>query len=338
MAEVPAPIELPITVPTPERRSGTVLIIDDDDAIRRLYKKKLRCAGYDVIDASGGHAGFAAARIARVDVVLVDMMMPDVDGWGVLASFKNDVWLAEHKVICMSASPMTLADLQQGRVTADAWYVKAGGREIVDVVDGVLARRRQLLSMLPAGLSGPLRDIGVQTLIDGICAVRLRGVLRVDDGASCFDLAFDDGVIASAAVRSAVVGEVIDVDDAIDDREALLRLLELRDGQFAFEPCDAPPRRRLGQTWHAIARGLCDELNGRHARVLSSLLSLSRSVAVDDERLQLWRRHASRLARSIADRIAAGTPPREIIADEGASPVIVDEVVSDLLRRGVVRP
>jgi len=62
----------------PDRR---ILIVDDDDGIREVAQTSLELVGgYDVVTASSGAAGMALARSERPDAILLDVMMPDVDG------------------------------------------------------------------------------------------------------------------------------------------------------------------------------------------------------------------------------------------------------------------
>lgn len=66
----------------------TVLVIEDEPDIRELIRVNLELEGYRVIGACDGPAGLEAARRERPDVVLLDVMLPGIDGWGVLAQLK----------------------------------------------------------------------------------------------------------------------------------------------------------------------------------------------------------------------------------------------------------
>lgn len=65
-----------------ERRHGTILFVDDEDALRRSCRAALTALGYDVIVASGGDEAvrIARARHAEIDAVLLDLVMPGIDG------------------------------------------------------------------------------------------------------------------------------------------------------------------------------------------------------------------------------------------------------------------
>jgi PAS domain S-box-containing protein len=82
--------------------AGTVLVIDDDPASRQLLGRMLLKEGFRVLEAAGGEAGLELARTARPDVITLDVLMPGLDGWGVLASLKTDPALAAIPVVMVS--------------------------------------------------------------------------------------------------------------------------------------------------------------------------------------------------------------------------------------------
>jgi len=67
----------------------TVLVVEDDTAIRRGLCDALRFGGYRVLDAADGTAGLAAALAADVDLVLLDVLLPGRDGFEVLTELRR---------------------------------------------------------------------------------------------------------------------------------------------------------------------------------------------------------------------------------------------------------
>jgi PAS domain S-box-containing protein len=82
--------------------AGTVLVIDDDPEVRQLLARMLGKEGFRVIEATGGEEGIALARAERPDVITLDVLMPGLDGWGVLAALKNDPELASIPVVMLT--------------------------------------------------------------------------------------------------------------------------------------------------------------------------------------------------------------------------------------------
>ncbi|MCW2777977.1 MAG: response regulator containing a CheY-like receiver domain and an domain [Frankiales bacterium] len=81
-----------------------VLVIDDDDMIREVAGLSLSLlGGHEVVEASGGLAGVEAARSAPPDAILLDVMMPDLDGPGTLALLQADPVTTVVPVVFLTA-------------------------------------------------------------------------------------------------------------------------------------------------------------------------------------------------------------------------------------------
>lgn len=63
--------------------SARILIIDDDDAVTELFSLLLKVHGYEVLTANDGVTGIQRIEQERPDLVLLDLMMPEMDGWQV---------------------------------------------------------------------------------------------------------------------------------------------------------------------------------------------------------------------------------------------------------------
>jgi DNA-binding response OmpR family regulator len=82
---------------------GRVLVIDDEDDIRELCRVNLEFEGFQVFDAANGPLGLEAAVRHRPDVIFLDLMMPDMDGWEVLQRLKQDDSTAQIPVVLLTA-------------------------------------------------------------------------------------------------------------------------------------------------------------------------------------------------------------------------------------------
>jgi phosphoserine phosphatase RsbU/P len=82
---------------------GAILIADDDESSREMLARRLRRSGYAVSALANGVQALALARRQKFDLVLLDMIMPGLDGFQVLAKFKADPALREIPVIMLSA-------------------------------------------------------------------------------------------------------------------------------------------------------------------------------------------------------------------------------------------
>lgn len=80
-----------------------VLVIDDEADVRLLCRVNLRHAGYEVLEADGGEHGIAMAREHTPDAVIVDLMMPRVDGFEVLRHLRATPEAAEVPILVLTA-------------------------------------------------------------------------------------------------------------------------------------------------------------------------------------------------------------------------------------------
>jgi CheY-like chemotaxis protein len=90
------------TAVTEDGARGTVLVIDDDPTARELIAAHLADSGFTVETAANGIDGLKKARALRPAAITLDIMMPDIDGWTVLAALKGDPVLADIPVVIVT--------------------------------------------------------------------------------------------------------------------------------------------------------------------------------------------------------------------------------------------
>jgi CheY-like chemotaxis protein len=105
---------------------GIVLVIDDDKIVRELLKTYLSKLGYAVATAESGQQGLQLARKLRPDAIILDVMMPETDGWHVLSELKKDPLLSDIHVIMTSIEEHRNRGYALG---AADYLVKPVGRE-----------------------------------------------------------------------------------------------------------------------------------------------------------------------------------------------------------------
>jgi CheY-like chemotaxis protein len=94
-----------------------ILIVEDDDAVRHVLSDALQDAGYAVATAMDGFDALDQIDQHPPDAILLDLMMPSMDGWSFLQQFRGRGCCGEIPVGILSAAPMVLK-------TADAWGVQ----------------------------------------------------------------------------------------------------------------------------------------------------------------------------------------------------------------------
>ena len=80
----------------------TILVIEDEPDIRELYSEFLRGEGYEVIGASDGKEGLQIARTQEWNLLLLDIMIPELDGISLLKLIKGDDNLKDKPVILLT--------------------------------------------------------------------------------------------------------------------------------------------------------------------------------------------------------------------------------------------
>ncbi len=120
--------------------SARVLVIDDDDDIRGLVVELLQRAGLEVEQAGDGRAGLRAFHQSQPDLVLLDVSMPDLDGWQTLERIRD---LSDVPVMMLTARGAELERVRGLQAGADDYMVKPFGRqELVARVQALLRRAR----------------------------------------------------------------------------------------------------------------------------------------------------------------------------------------------------
>jgi CheY-like chemotaxis protein len=100
---------------------STILVVDDDEGIRSLLRQELSEAGYHVEEAVDGKDAIAKIRVRRPDLVILDVMMPEMNGFDVAAILKNDPQTMEIPIIILSV----VQDKSRGfRIGVDRYLTK----------------------------------------------------------------------------------------------------------------------------------------------------------------------------------------------------------------------
>src|SRR2546428_5863443 len=137
----------------------SVLVVDDDPFIARLLDIELRAAGYDVRMASDGREALDAAEKSCPDLVLCDVMMPNMDGFELTRNLRQDPRTAHVSIIMLTARGLSSDKLEGFSAGADDYIVKPFDTPGLPArARGVLRRARAMRAQSPAtGLPGNVR-------------------------------------------------------------------------------------------------------------------------------------------------------------------------------------
>jgi signal transduction histidine kinase/DNA-binding response OmpR family regulator len=121
----------------------SVLIVDDEAANRTWMTKTLEPAGFDVIAASGGREAIRIAKSEKPDLVLLDLMMPEVTGFDVVEALRSEEATRETPIMVLTAMHLSEEDRRQlnGRVSQILSRGSLGSSDIVALLRRVVAHR-----------------------------------------------------------------------------------------------------------------------------------------------------------------------------------------------------
>ena len=121
-----------------------VLVVDDEAPIRLLCRVNLEAEGMQVLEAADGLAGVEAARAERPDVILLDVMMPGMDGWQVAERLVEDD-MTNHIPLIFLTARAELRDRARGLELGGVDYITKPFNpvELASVVEQLLERVRR---------------------------------------------------------------------------------------------------------------------------------------------------------------------------------------------------
>jgi two-component system alkaline phosphatase synthesis response regulator PhoP len=148
-----------------------ILVVDDDREIVRLVRSYLERAGYQVVTAYNGETALHTLRRERPDLLVLDLMLPDRDGWDLTRLIRTDDTLADIPIIMLTARVEDSDKIVGLEIGADDYITKPfNPREVVARVRALLRRSQRSTSgtspqILQVGWL--ILDIGRRELIVG---------------------------------------------------------------------------------------------------------------------------------------------------------------------------
>ncbi len=125
---------------SPNPRRASILVVDDERDIRELVELLLRRAGHEVRTAADGRAAMRAFHADPPDLVILDITMPELDGWQTLERIRD---LGNVPVLVLTAHSAELERVRGLRAGSDDYVIKPFGRqELIARVDALLRRTR----------------------------------------------------------------------------------------------------------------------------------------------------------------------------------------------------
>lgn len=127
----------------------SVLLVDDELALREMYSERLKADGFTVETAKDGEEALAKARDLHPNIILLDIMMPKINGLDVLKQLKADESTKEIPVIVLTALIQDRDKMESITSGADAYIVKS------ETMPGdVVSKIKSILEKVPSAEKG----------------------------------------------------------------------------------------------------------------------------------------------------------------------------------------
>jgi len=128
-----------------------VMVVDDEPDIVDLLLLMLDGTDYDVITASGGNDCLEKLKHDVPDLILLDLIMPDLDGWGVLSSIRQDERLKSIPVVILTAKQLTADVAQKKAPHITEYLVKPVTKEgLISVIEDITSSSKKLSDFIAA--------------------------------------------------------------------------------------------------------------------------------------------------------------------------------------------
>jgi len=218
-----------------------VLLVEDNEKLARGLKSNLEFEGYEVVSASDGATGLTLARERRPDIIVLDLMLPDTDGYRVLRTLRDD---GDTTPVLVLTALGEEADKVRGfRFGADDYVTKPFGlMELLARIDALLRRvsrpNGDVLKPGPDALDG-FGDVRIDTARHTVTRDGVPVGLRPKEYDLLVALLRRKGQVAT---RIELLKEVWGYDDSVMSRTVDTHIAELR---RKLEADPATPRHIL---------------------------------------------------------------------------------------------
>ncbi|KGF73545.1 chemotaxis protein CheY [Neosynechococcus sphagnicola sy1] len=143
--------------------SGRLLLVDDEPGLREAVQAYLEDSGFTVQVASNAREGWDSLQASQPDLVITDVMMPQVDGYQFLKQLREDARFSTLPVIFLTARGMTTDRIQGHKAGCDAYLAKPfDPDELVAIVENLLGRRAAIQSAADSEETPDIADMARQ--------------------------------------------------------------------------------------------------------------------------------------------------------------------------------
>jgi signal transduction histidine kinase len=306
-------------IDTPREAPDRILIIDDDKIIVEILTQSLTLAGYAVSSAFDGEEGLALVRGQKPDLILLDVMMPKMDGYAVCRQIKGNPETRFIPVIILTALTDRDDKLRALEVGADEFIRKPPDRQELLIRIRSLLRTKKLHQQVEAGYR-ELREVeATKNNLTSMIVHDMRGPLTSILGGLEILLERQDELDADGR-ESLITANLLSTRRLMTMVEAMLDLQRLETGQMPVRPTTVRLGKIVDESVQAVrpllqADGVKIDVKADQpaapvlldgdlfSRVLNNLLFNAIRFSPEGGRIGVWTQHNGRwLVVNIADQ------------------------------------
>lgn len=327
--------ETPSTVPLAKAAQivgfrPRVLVVEDEPTLRKMLTRQLENANCVTEAVSDGQAGLQLISHKPWDIVVADLDLPRLDGWGLLRAIRADVSHREIAVMMLSAHEGTVDTLKAARAGARAYLKKSGrSKELLDTIGLLASPRARAWDSLSARRETKiqLRSVGPLWLLRALAELDCQGHLELEDAMGRYEVVVTQGHFIDATAQTGSL--------RVQRMAALTSIIASRgEGRFVFSKIDPPQ----GARWiYEIVDEACDLIRREEREKLRDAVEHPDKLFLNEELVSLFARVATVAELKVLDSVKLAPDTLERIADTTQLSVPdVELALGELLRRGVL--
>ena len=230
--------------------AGKILIVDDNPSVLKLLNISLSKAGYQIIEADNGETAFEVANKEHPDLIISDIMMPQMDGIELCWMIRENSEVPLVPFIFLTSFDDSEMEIRGFRAGADEYLSKPIDRkELLERVEELLERTGKLKTIedtaeTKKAFSGDLKDLSIVELVQMLNLNKKSGILRIE-GKNNGEIYLKEGQLYGAKTETK------------SGEEAIYELVVLTEGAFNFELSDKELEKNIKNSTMNVIMEAC---------------------------------------------------------------------------------